>query len=141
MLLFPLSRSPGSRPLELPLELTPPKGHRKEMRPIRPPKLVWPLDRTGNNFPLQWHTLQPTHSSTSLSTKKFGEKVKQQLPDDNFEKRFETPNNRKNSPFRMNVLRYFCHDPLPVEILLAALEYRDSAEDMEKGRVNTFKLC
>ena len=34
-----------------------------------------------------------------------------------------------------------CHDPLPVEILLAALEYRDSAEDMDKGRVNTFKLC
>ena len=34
-----------------------------------------------------------------------------------------------------------CHDPLPVVILLAALEYRDSAEDMDKDRVNTFKLC
>ena len=31
-----------------------------------------------------------------------------------------------------------CHDPLPVEILSAALEYRDLAEDMDKGRVNTF---
>ena len=31
-----------------------------------------------------------------------------------------------------------CHDPLPVVILLAAMEYRDSAED--KGTVNTFKL-
>ena len=34
-----------------------------------------------------------------------------------------------------------CHDPLPVVILLAALEYQDSAEDMDKGRVNTFKFC
>ena len=33
-----------------------------------------------------------------------------------------------------------CHDPLPVVILLAAIEYRDSAEDMDKGTVNTFKL-
>ena len=34
-----------------------------------------------------------------------------------------------------------CHDPLPVVILLAVLEYRDSAEDMDKDRVNTFKPC
>ena len=34
-----------------------------------------------------------------------------------------------------------CHDPLPVVILLAALEYRDLAEDTDKGKVNTFKLC
>ena len=35
-------------------------------------------------------------------------------------------------------VRDSCHDPLPVVILLAAMEYRDSAED--KGTVNTFKL-
>ena len=34
-----------------------------------------------------------------------------------------------------------CHDSLSIVILLAALDYRDSAEDMDKGRVNTFKLC
>ena len=34
-----------------------------------------------------------------------------------------------------------CHDPLPVVNLLAALEYRDSAEDTDKGKVNNFKLC
>ena len=49
----------------------------------------------------------------------------------------------KNLGFFVNFgvnLRHFCHDPLPVVILLAALEYQYSAEDTDKGRVNTFKL-
>ena len=34
-----------------------------------------------------------------------------------------------------------CHDPLPVVISLAALAYRNSANDAGKDTVNTFKLC
>ena len=34
-----------------------------------------------------------------------------------------------------------CYDPLPFVISLAALAYRDSAEDVDKDIINTFKLC
>ena len=49
-------------------------------------------------------------------------------------------NNSSNrfSALEMHFTNAGCHDPLPVVILLAAMEYRDSAED--KGTVNTFKL-